>query len=325
MTRSRHCAIPPAMSLGTDRLVVRAWAKVNLYLEVLGRRDNGYHDIRSIAAPISLCDLVELKPAEEQVVTAVRSEDESTGVPVPDADNLATRAANALKEFTGFEGGAGILLRKSIPIGGGLGGGSADAAAALVGLNRLWGTGLDREQLMRIGAGVGCDVPAILHGGVVCMEGLGERISPVLPPGRRGGPAWHLVIANPGFCVSTREIYSACISSLTSEPDLFTRIVSALKEDDLALAGKSLFNGLQSTVTGKYPLIGMILEAMERAGSPGVLVSGSGASVFGLASSAEHAGELARSLTSRFDGAVWTKVARLLPDGVMVAHGPLEA
>jgi 4-diphosphocytidyl-2-C-methyl-D-erythritol kinase len=168
---------------GADTLEVDTPAKINLYLEILGRRSNGYHDLRSVVVPISLYDTLRIERTTEGVQTVVEDAAEAGGVTqggVPDSrDNLTTRAALALKEATGYGGGAVIHLWKRIPVGGGLGGGSSDAGAVLRGLNRLWRTGLAREELMQIGARLGCDVPLFVHGGALLMEGLGERITPL--------------------------------------------------------------------------------------------------------------------------------------------------
>ena len=315
-----------------DRLTLHPAGKINLYLEVLGIRENGYHDIRSVLVPVSLCDALTLERTDKDIDTIVQSCAETQSDLLGWGDeglcptkNLATRAAMALKDATGCEGGVRITLQKRIPVGGGLGGGSADAAATLKGLNELWGTGLDLGELMIIGAGLGCDVPALLQGGAVSMEGMGESVSP-LPLGTEGADAgWHLVILNPGFRVSTGDIYARCTSALTSRDGEFMNMVSALRCGDVNLAGRSLFNGLQETVFRKYPLVRMLAEALVEAGAVGSLVSGSGASVFGLALDEAHARGVAERARERLEVSVWSCISRTLPDGVTVAHGPLEA
>ncbi len=313
------------MSSVEKPLRVQAPAKVNLFLEVLGCRDNGYHDLRSIVAPLSLHDTVDLWH-DETIVTEVEGAEQAVAGRLPDSDgNLATRAARALKAHTGYRGGARIRIHKRIPIGGGLGGGSADAAAVLAGLNRLWGTGCSREDLMELGSGLGCDIPALLHGGVVMMEGLGERVSPLsLGPAPSPDGRWWGVLANPGFSVSTADIYGR-YRPLTSPRVPATSIVSALKDGEVDAVAEGLFNSLERTVVGKYPLIGILVDQLRRAGALGALVSGSGASVFGLASDGEHARALAERMVSTLDGSVWSRAVTVVPDGVMAAHGPLEA
>ena len=311
-------------------LILKAPAKVNLYLEVLGRRDNGYHDIRTVIAPVSLYDTVRLDLVPDGVETIWEDCSEEDRSLVRSDDNLATKAARLLKELTGARGGVRIHLKKNIPVGGGLGGGSADAAAVLIGLNKLWSAGLDTAELMGIGFSLGCDVPAMVHGGVVCSEGLGEKISALefgSPKRSDGGSGdgWWLVLVNPGFSVSTADIYARCSSSLTSDKIPLRSMVSALGEGDLEAVSGSLFNGLQGIVFAKYPLIEMIADGLVAAGAAGAQVSGSGSTVFGLARDEQHARETAERLPEALGFSVWSDVASIVPDGVMVAHGPLEA
>ncbi len=206
-----------------------------------------------------------------------------------------------------------------------MGGGSADAAVALMGLNEFWECGLPEDRLMSLAAGLGCDVPALLHGGAVCMEGLGENVTPLEVCGDKEKREWSVVILNPGFRVSTADVYARCTSALTSGDGRYRNIVSALRAGDVALAGRSLRNGLQETVFNKYPLIRMMAESLEVAGALGTLVSGSGASVFGLASDPAHAEEIEERAKARLPVPIWSWITRTLPDGVTAAHGPLEA
>ena len=307
---------------------MKAPAKVNLFLEVLGRRSNGYHDIRSVMVPISLFDEVEIERTDGEIACDMRNGASINGSAYrlpPPTRNLAHRAAVALKEATGCADGLRIAIRKHIPLGGGLGGGSSDAAAVLVHANRMWGTGVTSAELMALGSRLGCDIPALIHGGAVCVEGLGDCLSSLQPGWHGCQQGWWLVVLNPRYNISTREVYEHCSASLTSEDDKFKCIVSALEEGDLALAARSLHNGLQETVLKKYPLVGILCEELTRAGAEGVLMSGSGASVFGLARDEGHAREIAAQVGANVGFAVWSIVARTLPDGVMAAHGPLEA
>jgi 4-diphosphocytidyl-2-C-methyl-D-erythritol kinase len=326
-----------------DRIEVEAPAKINLYLAVLARRSNGYHDIQSVVCPVALFDRVTLERSDGAIETIVETADDGLAPHLPPSDeNLTTRAAKLLKQSTGYRGGAVIRLRKHIPIGGGLGGGSSDAAAVLNGLNRLWRTGATRAELMEIGSGVGCDVPAFVHGGAVLIEGMGEKVSPLAVANPRVGAAqgaaaeendrnqageagWWLVIVNPGFGVSTRDIYSRHQLSLTPGRLTAMDIVSPLKNGEFDLVAKGLFNSLQETAFRKYPLLAIIRETLLQAGAAGALLSGSGASVFGLARSSRHAQQIAAATSQTLGDSMWVRVSRILPDGVMAAHGPLEA
>jgi 4-diphosphocytidyl-2-C-methyl-D-erythritol kinase len=316
------------MSLDGDTVEIRAHAKINLHLEVIRRREDGYHDIRSVVVPISLSDRIRIEPAAKGVETVLDdgglAELEDLRGMSPERA-LTNRAALALQEATGCRRGVRMRLQKNIPVGGGLGGGSADAAAVLLALSDLWGTGLSRGRLEEIAAGVGSDVAALVHGGAVVMTGRGEKVASVeglTASGRRG---WWLVIANPRIPVSTRDIYSHCRPSLTSADGAFTNTVSSLGSGDVIRASKSLYNGLQPPAVEKYPLIGILLEELQAAGALGALVSGSGASVFGLCANEAEARSVEGRLRQRLGSAVWSYVARTLPDGVMAAHGPLEA
>ena len=316
------------MSQLPDRVFVRAPAKINLFLEILGQRPDGYHDLRSIVVPISVCDSVVLEKIASGIELIIKDQGAANGSALKDDRpdrNLAVRAAAALKDATGYAGGARIHLEKCIPVGGGLGGGSADAAAVLMGLNDLWQSGLSRETLMKIGLRLGCDIPALVRSGAVCMAGVGDRVQPLPIGASQSGREWWLVVANPGFGVSTRDIYARHRGSLTSASPRYTSMCFALETGDIQLAARSLFNGLQDTVCRKYPLIELLVEGLVRSGAAGAMVSGSGASVFGLAADEADARRIAVRAPAVFGFPVWLRVARVLPDGVMVAHGPLEA
>ena len=157
-----------------QRMEILAPAKINLFLDVLGKRPDGYHNIKSIVLPVSVYDRVVLENQTDGIETVAAGDIQFPGIPWaislcrPD-DNLTTRAARLLKEATGHHGGVRITLEKSIPIGAGLGGGSSDAAAVLKGLNALWKTGLSQDRLISLGKRLGCDIPALIHGGSLCM------------------------------------------------------------------------------------------------------------------------------------------------------------
>ena len=315
------------MQTGKSKLIVSAPAKINLTLDVLGKRPDGYHDLRSLVVPISLCDTLVLTSTEG----AIEVECSVAGLPgdarillPPSADNLAFLAAKLLRETTGYPGGASIRIRKEIPIGGGMGGGSADAAGALTGLNRLWKTGLSQERLMELGARLGSDIPAMVYGKAVCMEGRGERIREVVChwPEKT---EWWIVVVNPGFNVPTRDAYRRFRRGLTSTEETFNNACFALERGDGKLASASLLNSLEAPVFEKYPLLAILAGRLESAGAAGVLLSGSGASVFAMAADHNQALEIEATVKRETGPWLWTRVAKILPDGVMVAHGPLEA
>ena len=234
-------------------MIVEAHAKVNLTLEVLGVRPDGYHDLRSVVAPIPLHDDVEMLPAPDGEILA----DAIDGVP-PES-NLVVRAARALAEATGCRRGARIRVTKRIPMGAGLGGGSADAAAVVNGLNAAWNLNLPVERLCEIGAAVGSDVPALVLGGPVLMEGRGERVSRV-DPSSLGVRMEALVLHVPPVFSSTAEVYRE------------------FRETDRGLCE----NDLQPAACRLHPEIADALEMLRGQGLSGVRMSGSGSAVFGF-------------------------------------------
>ncbi len=311
--------IPRGMSTRHSSVVVHAPAKINLCLEILGTRDDGYHELRSVMTPLALRDELVLTARPEGISTRVTGDGvDCSGLDGP-VDNLATQAAERLQRQYRVEGGAKIAIRKRIPIGGGLGGGSADAAGTLVGLNVLWGLGASRDELASLGSEIGCDVPGLVYGAPVEVAGAGERVKPLCRPGGPAGEGFWLVLANPGFAVSTREIYAECDGILTGPPDTYINVVSSVREGRVDKAADWLFNGLQSIVFERYPATAEVGRTLHSAGALGVLLSGSGATVFGLARNEAHA----RQIRSALPGSLWSAVTKTLPDGVMVAHGPL--
>ena len=276
---------------------VEAPAKVNLTLELLGTRPDGYHALRSVLLPISLCENVEVTPRDDGLVTCSTTLD---GVPffdmgsVPAGANLAEKAARALREHTGCARGADIHIRKRVPVGAGLGGGSADAAGALHALNRLWRLELSAEELAEIGATFASDVPAMTLGGAVLMEGRGERVRRLEMP-ESVPPLW-LVLAFCGEPISTREVYGACPHVAEAPKGTTASMVEAVTHGDAQAAAGLLFNGLQTTVYAQHPRTASIAAALSGAGALATLLSGSGGTVFGLARDETHAHAIAAGL-----------------------------
>ena len=235
-------------------MTVEAHAKINWTLEVVGVRPDGYHDLRSIVLPIPLHDSVMIEEAEDIVC-------EMPGMDVPQEKNLAYRAAIALKEAAGAARGARIAIEKRIPTGAGLGGGSADAAAVLNGLNRLWGLHLSETELCAIAARVGSDVPALTLGGPVLMEGRGERVSRLSPRQADLLPDIDdVVVFTPDIFASTPAVYRE------------------FRETDRGLGP----NDLQPAAIRLYSGIGEAIRQLERQGLKRVTMSGSGSAVYGL-------------------------------------------
>ena len=240
---------------------IEAHAKINLTLEVLGMRPDGYHELRSIVAAIPLHDDVELQDAPTGEVSVEMVGDGLEIPDVPPEKNLAVRAARALQKACGVSRGVRIRIVKRIPAGAGLGGGSADAAAVLNGLNELWGLGLSTERLCAVGAEVGSDVPALVLGGVVMMEGRGERVR-----------AW-----DTGETPATLTFGENFVLRIPNVNASTARVYAEFREED---RGKCR-NDLQPAACRLYPVIAETIAEMEAKGLEGVQMSGSGSAVFG--------------------------------------------
>ena len=275
-------------------LSVASCAKINLGLRVLGRRPDGYHELNTTLQSIDLSDeiLLEESPALSLAVEG--------RFPVPaDDSNLVLRAARALSErYPGH--GARMTLRKSIPAGAGLGGGSSNAAATLLGLDRLWGLEADPGILYAIARRLGMDVPFFLYGGACLAVGRGDEVLPL--PDRK---PWPVVVAWPGVGLSTREVYEALPLSLTR-----ARILSSMKgfvpgrggDDQAENGGQSrppdVVNDLEETAFRKVPEMRRLKDRLMGSGSLAAAMSGSGSAVFGLFSSTHEADRVAASISS---------------------------
>jgi len=271
---------------------LEAHAKINLGLDITGRRPNGYHDVSMVMQSLTLHDVITLEAAR-------RSEPDdppvviTTDIPyIPtDRTNLVWKAAEALMTRAGVTDQVVIDLQKKIPVAAGLGGGSADAAAVLEGVNRLFGLGFGEGELREIGAGIGADVPFCLMGGTALAEGIGEILTPLTALEPCG-----ILLAKPPFSVSTKKAYED-YDSLTEvvHPDI-PAIKEALDAGDLsALAGR-LGNVLEMVTEAAYPVIGELKAAMTDLGALGALMSGSGPTVFGLFKTRQEAEKAGNAL-----------------------------
>lgn len=307
------------MSTGKRACWINAPAKINLTLEILGRRPDGYHDIRSLLMPLDLADRLEIREAPREAFEVVADGVETAAIG-PAEENLAVRAANLMRRRAGVSQPLAVRLVKHIPVGGGLGGGSADAAAMLVALNHLWNLGWTRAALVALGQELGSDVPGLVHGGAVLLEGRGERVSAAWPEAAGRPPRLPVLLVNPGIAVSTAAVYRGCTGVLTSAADSYTILHSALLGGDPRAAAGGLFNGLEAGVFGSHPAVARVAHLLKAAGAPGVLLSGSGATVFALVEDPGQGERIRRDLP----GDLWSRLTWTLPDGVMAAHGFLE-
>jgi 4-diphosphocytidyl-2-C-methyl-D-erythritol kinase len=260
-------------------------AKLNLFLHVVGRREDGYHLLQTVFTLIDRCDRVRLRVRDDGRIDRVNV---LPGVP-PEQD-LAVRAALLLQEASGTPRGADIEIEKSIPMGAGLGGGSSDAATVLVGLDRLWGTGFGPEALAEIGASLGADVPYFLLGRPAWAEGVGDRLFPL-----EIEPRWYLVLVPP-VAVPTGEIFAARELTRNTEP---------LKIEDFSARPRSriFVNDLESVVTARYPEVKQHLEWLRQR-AEGARMTGSGACVFAEFERREDAEAVMRALPAPMQGFV---------------------
>lgn len=256
-----------------DTVTLKALAKINLGLDVLGRRDNGYHDVRMVMQTIYLYDNVTLEKTEE---AGIHLECNLFYLPV-DETNIAYKAAKLLMDEFDIQEGVRITLDKHIPVAAGMAGGSANAAAVLVGMNRLFSLGLSQTELMERGVSLGADVPYCVMRGTVLAEGIGEILTP-LPP----MPKCCILVAKPGISVSTKTVYEKLDSKeLTEHPDI-DGILEGLDKQDLQKVASSMGNVLETVTIGDYPIIEEIKTVMKEAGALNAMMSGSGPTVFGI-------------------------------------------
>jgi 4-diphosphocytidyl-2-C-methyl-D-erythritol kinase len=258
------------------RVQAKAYAKVNWALEVLQRRPDGYHEVRTVIQTIDVCDTLELQPAAE-----LRLEANDEGLP-PAEENLVMKAAHLLRERADGLSGARMRLSKAIPVAAGLGGGSSDAAAALRGLNQMWDLDLPREALEQIAARLGSDVPFFVHGGTALAEGRGERITP-LPD----TPPTELVVALPPLTLAdkTRRMYSLLTPADYTDGSAARRLADAIHQGK-PLADEQLFNVFDGPAFRAFPELERLRRALLEAGARSVHLAGSGPALFALAGDA---------------------------------------
>ena len=260
-------------------------AKVNWVLEVLQRRPDGYHEVRTVIQAIDLSDTLELRPASELCL-----EVNGEGLP-PEQENLVTKAARLLRERADGLPGARMRLSKAVPVAAGLGGGSSDAAAALRGLNELWGLDLPLEALVDIAAGLGSDVPFFLHGGTALAEGRGERVTPL-----SDAPRQELVIALPPLILAdkTRHMYSLLTSADYTDGSMAGRLAHAIHQGR-PVAEEHLFNVFDGPAFRAFPELERLRRALLAAGARSVHLAGSGPALFALVDNATERERLSRA------------------------------
>lgn len=265
---------------GTHRVHVRAPGKINVFFEVGDVQDDGYHDVASVYQAVSLYEDVWVEPAAEYAIE-VTGDVDITGVPLDDR-NLALRAARLMAHELGWDGGIHVRVHKGVPVAGGMGGGSADAAAALLAVNELLGGGRSTAELHQLAAQLGADVPFALMGGTAVGTGRGDELAPALVRGRFD---WVLVTQTEGL--STPEAYAgldalraqADISPQRGVPSVAAPVLHALRAGDAVALADAIHNDLQAVAVGRRPELGRLIDEGVRRGALAGIVSGSGPTV----------------------------------------------
>ena len=266
---------------------LQAFAKINLGLDVLGRREDGYHEVRMIMQTIRMYDQLDMRKSVEPGIHLTTNK---KYIPV-DENNLVWRAAKLMMDTCGIIEGVSIHLHKVIPVAAGMAGGSSDAAATLVGMNRLFHCGLSKEKLMELGVQIGADVPYCVLRGTALAEGIGEKLT-VLPP----MPDCWILIGKPGISVSTKYVYTTLdLNTDTVHPDI-DGMKKALEDGNLYGITERMGNVLQDVTIPAYPEVERIKEQMKTLGAVNAMMSGSGPTVFGIFDNEEKAQEACQKL-----------------------------
>lgn len=272
------------------KLELQAYGKINLGLDVLRKREDGYHEVKMIMQTVKLHDTLFFESVEEDVIILSTNAD---GLPVNE-DNLIYRACQILKTEYKITDGIRIFLDKQLPVAAGMAGGSADAAAALIGMNRIFDIGLSKDKLMEYGVKLGADVPYCIMQGTALSEGIGEKLTAVSPM-----PECVLLLAKPPIDVSTKMVYENLhANELSRHPDI-DGIIEALSHQDLQGITDRMENVLETVTVTRYPVISEIKNCMTEMGAMQSLMSGSGPTVFGIFTEKETAEKAAEEIRNR--------------------------
>lgn len=272
------------------KLVKDAYAKINLGLDVIRKREDGYHEVKMIMQTVDICDTLTFEKREDEELHIYT---DNQKLPC-DEHNLIYKGAMVLFEETGRRIGADIVLNKRIPIAAGMAGGSTDAAAAMLALNEMMGQPLTKEQLMKIAVRVGADVPYCIMGGTALSEGIGEILTPLTPP-----PKAHLLVAKPDIDVSTAFVYGNLkLQEIKKHPDI-DGMAEALKRGDLKGITDRMENVLETVTIPAHPVIGEIKEICRAEGAMNALMSGSGPTVFAVFDKKEDAERTGEKIRER--------------------------
>ena len=275
-----------------NAITLKSRAKINLSIDVLGKRQDGYHLVEMIMQTIDLYDLIEINEKDNDQITIKSTSDE---IPL-DCNNLVYKAANLIKKTFNINKGVEIHIKKNIPVAAGMAGGSSNAAAVLVGLNKLWNLNLSNQQLEKIGLKLGADVPFCINGGAVLASGIGEELTPI--KGLTKDVC--ILVCKPDLFVSTKEVYE-CIDSKDIDKRPNNKfLIECLKNEDTRQLAENMFNVLEGVTMDKHPVIQQIKDIMTNNRALGAMMSGSGPTVFGLYENREDAVKCKAILEKQF-------------------------
>ena len=272
---SGHChrSIPPRPITG-GFLKIKAYAKINLFLDIVGKRPDGYHDILSVMQTIDLHD--ELKFCKTESTAGFSFVADCKDIP-NDESNLVVRAARLMIKEYGIKESFEIFLTKRIPVGAGLAGGSSDCAATIIGIDRLLNLKIPTYELQGIAASLGADVPFCMIGGTCLARGIGEKLVPLAPH-----PACTIVLAFPGIHVSTKNIFGKlCLKSQKPNNKKLEKILSSLDNNELTGVALSLYNVFTDLTSRDFPIVAKLIGKLEVCGAVGSSMTGTGSAVFG--------------------------------------------
>lgn len=288
---------------------LKSKAKINLSIDVLGKREDGYHNVEMVMQTIGLHDIVTI---EENTSGEITIKSDTSNIPC-DERNIAYKAASLMKEFIGTDRGAHIYIQKRIPVGAGMAGGSSNAAAVLTGLNSLWKAGLTESELMDMGVTLGADVPFCIKGGTMLAQGIGEKLTPI----RKSCDFW-VVVCKPNFSISTVEVYKNLdISQIPERPDT-AKVIEYIEHGDVKSLAGSMVNVLEQVSEKRYSVISHIKEKMMHQKALGSIMTGSGPTVFGIFKNFDDAHRAEAKLKSLWDQTYLTKTE---DEGVEVYEG----
>lgn len=271
---------------------LKSRAKINLSIDVLGKREDGYHLVEMIMQTIDLYDNIKISSLNENKII-IKSD--SLEIPLNN-DNIVYKAANLIKNKFNIDYGVEIYIEKNIPVAAGMAGGSSNAAAVLVGLNNLWGLGLNEEELKNIGLKLGADVPFCISGQAALAENIGEKLTKI----EGLSEDIFILVCKPDLFVSTKEIYEAIDSKEIERRPNNKLLINLLKEKDIEELSRNMYNVLEEVTKDKYPVIDKIERIMMQNNALGSMMSGSGPTVFGLYNKKEYAERCKKILLQEF-------------------------